>query len=425
MIPKRICAGLLCSALMLLFLPSSANAQTIVGNCFFQNGPSGANNVIIMPGSTSLIPVVQFLGAKLVKMSNPYLLVYFPMASCDAMGRVNGTQYLSGTGQYYKENPTDPTKIDTFSCTIDGSVPIDLAVGDTFYETCDASYARAPSLGDFQGPEQAFVFITPRNSLNASTITAAEAQVVFGCGPRGQVAPYLDDNFIFTYKNGQDVRFGAQLIVGKAINLGYFQDNGSSVSHSHTSDQDEAAAVASSTSSPPDETIGFISAEVYDQLRDQLKALAFRDFRQTLAYLPDSNSNSRDKRNLRDGHYTIQAPMHMWVSLNTDGSFVRPLARKMVDWMQGNQVAPADQLPFSINDVYAQAGVVPKCAMKVMRTVDGGPFAPFVSEKPPCGCVFESTATGVAVPPGCIKCTDNSGCNKGQMCSYGFCELAW
>ena len=193
------------------------------------------------------------------------------------------------------------------------------------------------------------------------------------------------------------------------------------MSHSHQGDQDEANAVASSTS--PDKTIGFLSAEVYDQMRGQLKALAFRGFKQTLSYLPDSDSNSRDKRNLRDGHYTIQAPMHMWAALNGDGSFVQPLARKMVDWMQGNQVAPEDQLPFNINDVYAQAGVVPKCAMKVMRSVDGGPFAPYVSDKPPCGCSFESAATGQAVPPGCVKCTDSTGCSNGQVCSYGFCEL--
>jgi hypothetical protein len=305
-------------------------------------------------------------------------------------------------------------------------VPIDLAVGDTFYETCNASSARGSLLGDFQGPQQAFVFITPRQSVNSSFITAAEARDVFGCGSKGQVSPYFDDNFIYTYKNSNDVRFGAQLIVGKAINLTSFYDAGDSGPHSHLKDQDEAAAVASSTSSPSDETIGFISAEVYDQMRDQLKSLAFSDFKQTVAYLPDSSSNSHDKRNVRDGHYTIQAPMHMWVSLNSDGSFVRPLARKMVDWMQGNQVAAAeDQLPFSINDMYAQAGVVPKCAMKVTRTVDGGPFAPFVSEKPPCGCSFEAAASGVAVPPSCVKCTDNTGCKTNQVCSYGFCELAW
>lgn len=297
MLLKCIRAVLLCSALTLPCVSSSAYADNQVGNCFFQNG---GKNIIIMPGSTSLIPVVQFLGSKLAKMSNPYLLVYFPTSSCDALMRMNGALYQSGTGQFYKENPDDPTKIDTFSCTIDGAVSMDLAVGDTFYETCDSSVLRIPSLGDFQGPQQAFVFVTPRNSLYTTSITAEEARVVFGCGPKGQVSPYLDDNFINSYKNSQDVRFGAQLIVGKAINLGHFQDNGGAPSHTHLGDQDEANSVAISTS--PDQTIGFISAEVYDQLRDQLKSLAFRGMKQSSAYLPDSNSNSRDKRNLRDGH---------------------------------------------------------------------------------------------------------------------------
>ena len=144
-----------------------------------------------------------------------------------------------------------------------------------------------------------------------------------------------------------------------------------------------------------------------------------------MAYLPDSDAITRDKRNVRDGHYTAQAPMHMWASVSSDGSVVRPMARKVIDWMQENSVAPEDQLPFSINDVYAQAGVVPKCAMKVTRTTDGGLFYPYISEKPPCGCSFESKATGKAVPSGCVTCSDNSGCNAGQICSYGFCELSW
>jgi hypothetical protein len=155
--------------------------------------------------------------------------------------------------------------------------------------------------------------------------------------------------------------------------------------------------------------------------------LAFRDYRQKSAYFPDSDSNSHDKRNLRDGHYTIQAPMHMWATVTSDGKIVRPLAKKIVDWMQGNPVAPEDELPISINEIYAQAGVVPKCAMKVMRESDGGPFKPYVPDKPACGCSFESAATGQSVPPGCVKCTGNSDCDssKKQVCSYGFCELAW
>jgi hypothetical protein len=403
-----------------LMTGAPALSQEIVGDCFLQNG---GKNVVIMPGSTSLIPVVQFLGTKLFKMSTPYMLVYFPMASCDAMQRVNSLQSESGTGQFYKENPNDPSVIDIKSCTISGIVPIDLALGDTFYETCNSGTPRVPTMGDFQGPEQAFVFVTPRTAQYTTYITDKEARTVFGCGAKGQVAPYLDDSFIFSYSNAVGVQFGAQLIIGKAINLLSFYDAGSSTAHTRMSDQDEADAVFGSID--PSETIGFISAEVYDQRRDQLKSLAFRGLGQTLAYLPDSDSISRDKRNVRDGHYTAQAPMHMWAALDSNGNIVRPLARSVIDWMQGNPVAAEDQLPFDINDVYAQAGVVPKCAMKVARSLDGGPFSPYVSEKPPCGCYFESQATGTAVPPGCVQCTDNTGCSAKQICSYGFCELAW
>jgi len=418
MVSSRIRAGLI-GTVSALALMTSPPARAQVGDCFFQNG---GKNIIIMPGSTSLVPVVRFLGAKLAKMSNPYLLVYFKMASCDAMARVNGTEYMSGTAEFYKEDPNDPTKIITDSCTISGRVPIDLAVGDTFFETCDATRYRNPLLGDFQGPQQAFVFITQRSFAYTTYITAEEGRDVFGCGAKGQVPPYFEDSFIYSYSSAPGLTYGAQLIIGKAINLISFY-NDSSVPKSHLGDDDEADAVVASIM--PDKTIGYISAEVYDQRRDVLKALAFRGMGQTFAYLPDSNSSTRDKRNVRDGHYTAQAPMHMWAALNPDGSVADPLARKVIDWMQGNPVAPEDQLPFDINDVYAQAGVVPKCAMKVSRAVDGGPFLPYVSEKPPCGCYFEAKASGKAVPFGCVQCTDNTGCSAKQICSYGFCELAW
>jgi hypothetical protein len=410
------------SAFALLVSPDArAQIPTNVGNCFLIP-PYNGKNVIIMPGSTSLIPVVQFLGAKLAQMTDPYLLVYFPMASCDAMNRVSKTDYLGGTGSFYTAESNDPTKIATQSCSIDGAVPIDLAVGDTFYETC-GSTSRNPLLGDFQGPEQAFVFITPSSFQYTTYITDKEARDVFGCGAKGQVAPYFDDNFINSYSSAPGVQFGAHLITGKAINLSAFYGYNNASDKVFESDQAMANAVAISTT--PGQTIGFISAEVYDQMRDRLKALAFRGIGQLAAYYPDTDSNNRDKRNVRDGHYTNQAPMHMWVALNRDGSIVRPLASKLINWMQGNPVAAADQLPFDINDVYAQAGVVPKCAMKVSRSLDGGPFSPYVSEKMPCGCYFESKATGKAVPPNCVQCTDSSGCNKGQICSYNFCELAW
>jgi hypothetical protein len=393
---------------------ASATAQQ---NCLFLNG---GKNIVLMPGSTSLIPVVMFLGARLAKMSTPYRLLYFPMASCDALGRVNSAQTLSQIAQSYDEDPKDPSKIATSSCTIDGAVPIDLAIGDTFYESCNISGPRSPTLGDFQGPQQAFVFVVPRSSQYTTYITAEEAHNVWACGSNSGVLPWVDVNFTYSYMDIAGGAFGAQIIISKAINVSVFAGNLGIASHTMTADQGVADGVASSTS--PDKTIGFLSAEVYDQNRFQLKALAFRGFRQTMAYSPDSDSTKFDKRNVRDGHYTVQAPMHMWAATNSDGRVVRPLARKMIDWMQGNDVAPEDQLPFSINDVYAQAGVVPKCAMKVTRTLDGGLFYPYVSNKPPCGCYFESKATGEAAPSGCVTCSDSSGCSKSQICSYGFCE---
>jgi hypothetical protein len=68
-------------------------------------------------------------------------------------------------------------------------------------------------------------------------------------------------------------------------------------------------------------------------------------------------------------------------------------------------------------DVVIQNGLVPSCAMKVQRSVEGGDMTPTtVSE--PCGCYFEFKATGATT---CTACTDSSTCGTG-MCRHGYCE---
>src|ERR1041385_4844166 len=58
----------------------------------------------------------------------------------------------------------------------------------------------------------------------------------------------------------------------------------------------------------PAAAIGILGAEVYDADRVFFNELAFRAKDQYAAYWADSTSTSRDKQNVRDGHYTVWSP---------------------------------------------------------------------------------------------------------------------
>ena len=64
------------------------------------------------------------------------------------------------------------------------------------------------------------------------------------------------------------------------------------------------------------------------------------------------------------------------------------------------------------------SGLIPQCAMNVLRSEDGGALAS-TSPQRPCGCYFESLVGDTACP----ECSSNAECpDEAPTCSYGFCE---
>src|SRR5204863_4242072 len=98
------------------------------------------------------------------------------------------------------------------------------------------------------------------------------------------------------------------------------------------------SALQSSTS--PNEAIGILGAEVYDGLRDSLTQLAFRAKGQQAAYFADSTSTARDKKNVRDGHYTVWSPTVWMDTTDSGGTPVKADARYIVDLIAGKAVTP-------------------------------------------------------------------------------------
>jgi hypothetical protein len=231
------------------------------------------------------------------------------------------------------------------------------------------------------------------------------------------ISTFTDD----TSANGIQQRnkdSGSQILVAKNIGVPADMFKG----HANATGGALLASMAAGAAAEPMQVIGFIAADSYKGALSTtppspIHSVAFRGIGQTKAYYADSAATAFDRRNVRDGHYVIAGPEHMITTLTNGAPSAN--AQKFIDWINGTTMIDAS--PNTWIDLEAKAGTIPQCAMKVTHTADGGLMAPY-SPCQPCGCYFESKATGVATPPGCVSCASSASCGAGKTCSFGFCE---
>jgi len=134
---------------------------------------------------------------------------------------------------------------------------------------------------------------------------------------------------------------------------------------------------------------------------------------QYAAYYPDSTSSSRDKKNVRDGHYTVWSPTIWMENVDAGGAPTNDDAHYVIDLIAGHTVATAPN--FAPNVTVANVGLVPDCAMRVDRMYEGGPLSLYV---PPvsCTCEFENAVDSSS----CETCVTTT-CSHGT-CRNGYCE---
>jgi hypothetical protein len=415
--PKRLMTG--SAAAFACLLAGSAHGQTTIPNC---NDTTLFPNPVYLTGSSAFEPTIALMAVPLSKLATGNVtLIYKATSSCDGPTAIQGNTTLTGSADFWTAN-VDPTKPAVKStCSLDAAVTkADLGVSDIFYENCPGNALPLPAtLTDIKGPVQAMIFIvkestTPVSNTTTESLTAEEARDIWGCGMTGAVEPYTIDADIQQRNAGS----GTQGVVAKAIGVppGSFKS---------TIKMNAAGGdlVTSLLNAPdPGSAIGFLAADSYDTKTTTLNALAFRGFGQTKAYYADSVLDGRDKKNVRDGHYLVWGPEHFFATVDaTTKALTNAKAADLIGWINGTKVTTA----FNYVDVEATAGVVPQCAMQVTRDTDGGPLRYFTpAEKPaePCGCRFESTATGVAAPTGCTPCPLGTECGAGKSCHNKFCE---
>ncbi|MBC7977812.1 MAG: hypothetical protein H7138_22765 [Myxococcales bacterium] len=345
---------------------------------------------------------------------HPITLVFALNGSCTNIAAIYGGVPLKGNLFYIPSiaedvpgtpwKPTDPP----LTCAVsdnpaDPGVAVDIANSALFNSACRDD-GPPPTVKITQGPVQAYVLAVPTASTQTA-ITFEEAYFVFGFGAAGMIAPWIDEAQLWVRKVTKST------LLAWARNLSIPEDK-------FKGQKLEASAdVINGLNLGNPAAIGILGAEVYDGNRSTMKSLAYRAKGQYAAYYPDSSSSARDKQNVRDGHYTVWSPT-IWMDRITEatGAPVKADARYVIDLIAGKTVTPAPS--FSMIDVISAVGLVPDCAMRVNRTVEGGPLTLYRPSES-CTCKYESLVAPTA--PACAACSATLACATG-VCRNGLCE---
>ena len=415
-----------------------ASASTPVGSGGMANtgGASAANlgcdslgnkgTVVYVTGSSAAKPFLQQIAQQLSGLG--VYIVYTSTGSCVGVDAIfNNTPMTSGpspapaaSATYWESSSSSGTACDL---PIAG-VSADLGISDVFAQTCpgfELASLDSEQVRDAHGPIQTMAFVVSANS-SCSEISAQAAYFVFGFGKDGGVLdstaarPLWDDeNYLFQ----RSASSGTQAMISAAIGVpaALWKGKGHSSSGSVAADLQSAAA----TQDTADKAIGILAADYIDSnnLRAQLRMLAYQDSNQPCAVYPDSTATARDKRNVRDGHYPIWSPLHILYKADSSGNPANSANQQqtidIIGYLSGSKVLPNG---IKLIDVYAQSGLIPECAMHVARQKDGGNILPFQPSNP-CSCLFELKATGST---SCSTCTVQGDCAQNETCSLGFCE---
>jgi hypothetical protein len=288
---------------------------------------------------------------------------------------------------------------------------LDVAVSDVFASSCNAGFATMPAhIAEYLGPIQPMTFIVQSRSTQMS-ISAEKAHMVFGLGssdPMMRAMPFVDPGLYFI----RNASSGTQQMLARAIDVDARQwwgvDTGGST-----------AVLAQLKAVDPmraARAIGILSTDFADAQRQSLRIVAFQGKHQQCGYYPDSTVNTRDKINVRDGHYAIWGPVHFYTQVNDSGNPSAAAGALVTRFSD-------PRLDKTLLDAIIKIGLVPACAMKIQRTAEMGAITPFA---PPfeCGCYFEATVPDGKAPQTCHACSGPGDCSADTpACNNGYCEV--
>jgi hypothetical protein len=362
-------------------------------------------NIIYATGSTNFLPILQAVAPSLAANEPPYVVVFQPQTSCRGVASmfdadparrvlkdmVNNWAFFydaQGTKNYCRLSPEGNS--------------VDVGESDIYPRTC--GYEPQVGVADYLGPIQAITFVVPAGS-NERAISAEAAHLLFGAGGnQGTVMPWTDPRLYFVRSAGT----GTIQLTSRAINVpptAWWGIDRLSSDNLRDSMEVIDPMVAG-------RAIGVLSSDFADKARANLRVLHFQGMGQTCGYLPDSTPTSLDKINVRDGHYPIWGPIHLFAAT------VNGVPSAAADALVRRLAVP--RLEQKLIDAIVSGGYVPACAMRVQRDQEMGPLYSYQPQFG-CGCYYEARATGRST---CAACTTAADCpSQRPACNYGYCEV--
>ncbi len=389
---------------------SAADCSTLTNPVFLQVGDTQVN-------------LLRRLGRQLANnIPFPVTLVFKTNGSCDNIAAIYNDTRITGNMDYIPSSledgawdPTNSTASPTKKCAVVNQ-SLDIANSALFVSSCPHG---PPPTGQAStiGPVQAYTLAVPEAS-SQTAITFEEAYFVFGFGSEGLITPWNDQtqHFIRPQTKSTLLTWALNLTIpsNKFKNMSACTASPTNTAVTPCFDGSGGVVTALKNTATPEKAVGLLGIEVYDNERAALNILAYKSKDQYFAYYPDKTSSSRDKKNVRDGHYTVWSPTE-WIQ-KVDGSN-QPLnarAAYVINLIASKDVTPApnfDPIPSIVG-----VGLVPDCAMRVKRSFDGGDLSLYTPATS-CECQFEAL-TDVS---SCQACADGETCSSG-VCRAGFCE---
>lgn len=433
----RIGPTALAAALGLSALVSAGSAHAVT--CSSVIAANSLSHVIFGSGGSAITPTLAKVAYVLGK-ANPPIFVFYQDAGGAQVGYQTFTNGTGGTAARpfkYWLAATDVTGTAP-TCTADASTgqTVDFATtGGTL--ALFAGETLAADTGVFVGPTQGVNIIVPKDSTETS-ISAEGLFFVYGFGNDSQFAgatnpiPWTDKTYIYQRASTsfvqQFVRGAIQSLGGTAASFPADFANASTqtILHSASGKDDNQGTVDSlvyaAGQGKAQNAIGFTSGPTADKNRASVHTLAYQHQGQTTGYWPDSTPEAFDKINIRNGHYFLWDTNQFFTKINgsnvnpTVSQIVNPDVRAFVGYFGGQLTPPADA---DVNRAIIETGSIPLCAMQVQRASDFSGLSCYAPSTP-CGCYFESIATGTAT---CDACTADEQCSgSAPKCHFGFCE---
>jgi hypothetical protein len=362
-------------------------------------------NVIYITGSTNLPPLLKAVQPLLDAASPPFLAVFAPQTSCKGAASIldpDPTKHLvknvvNNYAFYYDTAGTQQF------CLLDmAGNTVDVGECDVFPSSC--SYSVVPNTADYIGPVQAITIVVP--SASKQTVISAEAaHLVFGAGgDSGRAAPWSDPHFYFTRSSGT----GTTQLVARTVTV----DPNMVWGIDRLSAPNLVASMEAVDPAVAESVIGLLSSDFADRSRANLRELAVQEHGQKYGYLPDSNVDSFDKANVRDGHYPIWGAIHLIAA--TQNGVPSQAASALITQFTVPKLDP------ELVAAVIESGFVPPCAMKVNHATELGPLSTYQPAFG-CGCFYDAQVNGRS---SCTACTGPADCSaSAPACNYGYCEV--